>query len=710
MGRKAVESELASLERRFVQHAQRVDRSLNGVGRTSANTGSRSPRVGRDPVFGPGQREFAASVRAREKAELQSARNISREKLQQERQLSRAKESLDRQRSRSLYQQHQQEARDALEARARRAVFVRSTLGNAASNVAGVVRSVGKAGVTAVGLTGVGLAAASISQGMKLDEQSRRLAIGARGPGERGADPEQLRKQFTQTGIETGIAPEDLAAGAQSYVAKTGDLPAAMANLRTFALTAQATGASVSDIASAAADLSQKFDIKSVEDMGNALAVLTFQGKRGAFELKDIAEQFPEMAAAAQRAGMSGVKGMQTLGGLAQIARQSTGSGAEASTAVQMMLTQLTTKAADLHSGKALGGRTVDVFEGGNPENKARDIPTVLAEVISKSHGNQTELAKLFDVRGIRAVSPFIKTYRDAAKAAGPKATDAQREEAGRVAVLKQIQDASATGGTFKDLKVDAADAMKSASVQWEVVMMRLKAAMSESLLPAVERLVPELSQLVPVVADTTRSIVRLAEWLSKNLFTGLGLLVGGALVTEIAKAGISAAISRAIAASVAGSAVPGLGAGAGIGSLKGGLATGAAAIGVGLAVDQAASFANENGGWGSVGAFLGIGTDNWGADGVLEYMSKDARERAGWKPQWAEETKRLQDEAFAKPVPGVPGAAGAAAEFAAPKLDTDPVNAQLSETAKGLAAFRAALAVGFEKPNRGDKPTGIKP
>lgn len=557
VGRKIIESELASLERRFVQHARTVDRTIGGIGggpaRGAGVGGGRRP-VG--PMFGPGQREFVASVRAREKAELASAKAVTRERIAQERQVARernksAKEhetALKRASSEGSRVGRERAAREISvrnEARASNREFLRTTFGNASQRVMGTVGAIGRVGAAAVGLSGAALTSASLGQALQLDEMTRRLAINSRGPGQAGANPEELRKKFTNLGIETGIAPEQLAGGAMKYVSKTGDLTTAMANMKTFAVTAQATGASVEDIASAAADLSEKFDIKTTEDMGKALAVLTFQGKRGAFELKDMAEQFPEMAAAAQRAGMTGVKGMQTLGGLAQIARQSTGSGAEASTAVQMMLTQLTTKSGQLHSGEALGGQKVDVFEGGDPTKKARDIPTVISEVISKSHGNQQQLAKLFDVRGLRAVSPLIKAYHDAADST--TGTAAQKEAAGKANVLRKIQVASDSGGSWADVEADAADAMKATSVQLEQLKIRLENAAASAFFPALQNLTPHLEELVPVVAKAAALVADLVSAFAQNPLEGIGAAMTLAVMKEIASAGIGQAVSLAI-------------------------------------------------------------------------------------------------------------------------------------------------------------------
>ncbi len=534
------------------------------MAKLSAKASSAAAGASKGQQFGPGQREFQASLRARERAELASQRSIARQSL-------RERQAAFKQEMRSRAQAVVSSARAEAKARAdgaregarlgniagrRRAAneihvqqeakeFRRSLIGGAGGRALGTVGAVGRAGVTAAGVTGAALAASSVSHALRLDESTRRLAIAGRMPGQTGANPEDLRRQFTNLGVETGIRPEAIAGGAAKFVAKTGDLTTALANMRNFAITAQATGAEIEHVASAGADLAEKFNIKKVEDMSAALAILTFQGKKGAFELKDMAEQFPEMAAAASRAGMTGVSGMRTLGGLAQIARQSTGSGSEASTALQMMLTQLVTKADKLKSGKALGGEKVDVFEGGDPTKKARDIPTILSEIISKSEGNQTELAKVFDIRGTRAISPLIKTYRDAAE--GTIGTKEMKQEAGKQAVLGFIEDRSAGGGSWDEVQTDAAAAMKATSVQLDILRTKLEAAVASTLFPALVRLIPEFERLVPVVSELAQLFVSMVSAFAQNPITGIGAIITASVVKDLAAAGLGEAARMAM-------------------------------------------------------------------------------------------------------------------------------------------------------------------
>ncbi|HTJ17830.1 MAG TPA: phage tail tape measure protein [Steroidobacteraceae bacterium] len=538
VGEQDIARALASVERRFASHAVRINRALAiGGGSVRSRAAANPDTAGRAIVrqnlsivksFDDGQkRVYEATKRYEMSSHRQSLRNIE----------DRKKEEI-----KAIRDTNREWVREQKNARAS---FSRAVTGGATKGV-GALAAVGKAGLATLGVGGSVLAASSVTEALKLDELTRRLVVNARGPGEAGKDPGALRKKIVGAGLETGIAPEQIAQGALAFVGKTGDLDTAEQNLKNFALVAQATGSSVEDVAKTAAALTQNFDIKSTKDMGDALAVLAFQGKKGAFELKNMAEEFPELGGAAQRIGLKGVGGMRTLGGLAQIAQRGTGGdGANASTSLQAMFTQLTAKAGELHSGQALGGKRVDVFQGGDPTKAGRDIPTVLAEIISRSHGNQTQLTKLFDIRGMKAASPLINEYHRAADAA--KGTDKQKEKAGYDAIIAMIKDAAETSGKFSDVQKDAADVQKSSSIQLETAIMELKQAFADDLMPVVKDLIPHVRELGPVFRVVTQDLIGLAKFLADNPFAGLAGVMAAAITTELAKAQLAQLVSTGV-------------------------------------------------------------------------------------------------------------------------------------------------------------------
>lgn len=385
---------------------------------------------------------------------------------------------------------------------------------------------------------------------MSLEQRQRQVIVNARGAGE--ANPigyGDLQGQIRDTAIATGASQESVTGGLETYTARTGDLKTGISNMKTFATVAMATGASVEDLAGTAADLAQKFKISDPREMADALAVLAYQGKKGAFELRDMANTFPEMAAAAERLGMSGLGGMKLLGGLAQIARKSTGSGAEASTALQMAMTQVVAKGADLESGAALGGKSVKVFTD-KSKTHTKDFRGLLADIITTSGGNLPQLGKLFDVRGIRAMSPLITAYTAASEQAGGGKKGAT---AGRNAVLKELDDASNASGSFADVQRDASDTMKSATTQMEILNTQLTAIVQKDLLPSLVALIPHVQKLTPYFSKLVEAIAKAVDTFAKNPIGNIGEIIATKVAYDIAAAAIGPRIVDALTKAISG-------------------------------------------------------------------------------------------------------------------------------------------------------------
>jgi hypothetical protein len=577
VGEQKVAAALASVERRFVQHQARINRVLAMGGGKIRATGGSSVRSESAAL----RSEQTSTQRAQERTIklTEQQRKAVRDVARETKAAGAYERAAHREKLRAVERAKREEIAGIKAARRERERELKGAnrsfkgaLGTGVTGSIGKLAAVGTAGAAMIGVGGSALAAQAVHQTLKLDEQVRRLVIAGRGQGESGLDPEALRKQVVSTGLNTGMAPEQVAAGLQTFVNRTGDLPTAIKNMTTFATVAQATGSSIEDVAGSAADLMQKFDINSVEGMADAFSVLVAQGKKGAFELKDMAANFPEMAAAAQRAGMKGIEGMKTLGGLAQLARTSTGSGAEASTAVQMMLTQIIADSDKLGSGEALGGKKVNIFSGttkdGRPDatSALRAVPEVLADIISQSGGNLQQLQDVFDVRGIRAVSPMVSRFRDAkAAATAGGASEADATAAGRAAILAQIAESANVQSNYSEIQRDAADVQKATSIKLEVALEELRQAFAEELVPVVTDLAPRVRELVPAIHTVTGALISLGQFLADNPLMGLGAIIGTAVLVEIGKAQIAQAIqgnvisplgALGLAAGVAASAV----------------------------------------------------------------------------------------------------------------------------------------------------------
>lgn len=705
VGRRVVESELASLERRFVQHS----RKLSQIGASAGKTAATGSRASRDPIFGPGRKEFDASLRAREKAELQSAQRLSR-----------AKDSLDRQRSRALMQQYAAQERAAAKAVADRVAFVKSTFGNGISRVTGAVGAVGKAGIAAVGLGGAALAGAAVNQAIRTDEIARRLSIAGRAPGERGVDPATLQKEFTQTAIRAGFNAEDIATATQAYVAKTGDLDAARRFQGVLATTAQASGATPEDTFKAAADLSTKLDIKSVKDMTDAFAILSQQGKKGAFELKAMASEFPEVLGSAATAGVKGVSGARDVGALMQIARDTSGSDSEASTAVNAMFRQLGAKSKDIQSGKAFGGRSVQVFEGGDATKPMRNFVDVLADIIDASRGDITQLQETFDVRGKKAIDPLITAYRSARNGAlSSGATSTQAHEAGRKALTERFSGYRDVSADFSEVQRDASDAMKATSVQLTVAFEQLKSAVASQLMPELTRLVPVLAELAPYVGRVARAFVDLLSWLTANPLKGLGAALALSIGAELVKARLGAVLAGGLQSILAGYSAGGVRGATGALTPKSGAGSigGAALSGLALGASVAAVIYSEG-----VGKYeAGEGKMSTGGQALNEVRDAKVGDLDRVRALIAEQRKRVEEAGRTDVIDDVLDWGGASnkkteqrtqqafLDEMVKKANALQIQAAEEQKAAAAALTEAAGKFGGVKPNTSDRPTGVK-
>lgn len=131
---------------------------------------------------------------------------------------------------------------------------------------------------------------------------------------------DQLRGAVLGLSKESGIAKEEILAGAQAYVTATGDAAGALANAKTFARVVTATGASMTDVASAGAVLRDQFGVLP-QDMEAAFSQLTLGGKKGKIEIADMARLMAELGASFKPfAGSQGLSGVADIGAVFQMA------------------------------------------------------------------------------------------------------------------------------------------------------------------------------------------------------------------------------------------------------------------------------------------------------------------------------------------------------------------------------------------------------
>ena len=167
--------------------------------------------------------------------------------------------------------------------------------------------------------------------------------------------------------------------------------------------TATAYNASINDLAKAGFSTLDNLKVKA-EDFGKALDVMAQSGKEGAFEIKDMAAEFPSLTASAQALGMSGVKSVGQLTAALQIARKGASNGSEAATNTANLMQKLISP----ETTKKFTKMGVDIRkELKKTQNAGGDIFEFAADITKKAL--KGDLSKLGDLFQDSEVQKFLR-------------------------------------------------------------------------------------------------------------------------------------------------------------------------------------------------------------------------------------------------------------------------------------------------------------
>lgn len=539
VGENDVARALATVERRFVAHAAKINRTLAvGGGSMRARAASNPSTAGQAIVrqntsilksFDDGQRKIYESTKRYEVAShRQSLRNIEDRKKEQIRAIRDVNTAYVREQKTASRQ------------------FRQAAFGGVSKGI-GTLSAVGKAGLTTLGVGGSVVAGAAVTEALKLDEMARRTAIQGRAAGTAGMDPEELRKRYVKTAIATGLMPEQVGAGVGKYVDYTGDLPGGLRHMKTWATISQASGTPTADLASATAAL-KAGDITSESDVSSILSTLYSQGKKGSFKLSDQAQYLPQLIGRGKDFGAHGLGGIKSLGGLLQMTQDVTHDPAETATSIRDMFSELTVKSSKMASGEAFSGRKVNVYEGGDAKKGGRDIRDVVGDVLTASRGNSSQIEEAFGKRAMPAMQGMLNVFKETRLGALKGGdTEVVATKKGHDAALKLWDEAANVTGTYADAQKDAADTMKSTSIQLDVAMTELKQVFAEELMPVVRDLVPHVKDLGPIFRTVTQEGLGLVKFFADHPAEGVGAVLAGSIATELAKAQLSQLVTTGI-------------------------------------------------------------------------------------------------------------------------------------------------------------------
>lgn len=317
-----------------------------------------------------------------------------------------------------------------------------------------------------------------------------------------------LGKRITGLSKDLGRSQAEIAGVVDNLMGRGMDDKTAEAAVAPIVKTASAYRAAADDVASASFSVVDNLKVP-VEQLPKSLDIMSQAGKEGAFELKDMAAEFPALTARAQALGMTGTKAVAQLSAALQIARKGAGTSSEAATNTANLMQKIISPETTKKFKKA----GIDIRkELKKVQKDGGDVFEFIAELTTKATGG--DLSKLGDFFQDAQVQSFLIPLIQNLKE------------------YRRIRDASAKADKIVDEDfIRRQKTMAAQSARFAASIERITSALGSALLPAINGI---LDKIIPVID-------RFAEWAALNprLTTGITAAVAGLTSFRIALAGL---------------------------------------------------------------------------------------------------------------------------------------------------------------------------
>jgi predicted CopG family antitoxin len=209
------------------------------------------------------------------------------------------------------------------------------------------------------------------------------------------------------------VDPSGILSGVETIVEKLGDLQLAKDNMRNIGLVMRATGADGKDAGDMIANFREKFNIKSPDEMLQALDIMVKQGKAGAFTLKDMVTQGNRVTAAYGSMGRSGLDAVREMGAVLQVFRKSSGNAEETSTAFKNFFGDL------IQKRKELAKHGINIWDPAKLKEGKKEIRSavdIIDDIMVKTKGDPEKAAEIFGMQSLDGMKSFIKAWNSGGK------------------------------------------------------------------------------------------------------------------------------------------------------------------------------------------------------------------------------------------------------------------------------------------------------
>lgn len=216
------------------------------------------------------------------------------------------------------------------------------------------------------------------------------------------ADTRAFRESLHNMAVQTGVDANTILAGVSKIGEITGDFDFAEKMGENLAKAANASGASVEDLAAVASSLRVTMGL-TADETQKFFNSLIIQGDQGSFTLQKFAGEGKALLAATSTHGVKTPEQFARFGSYLQVMNAQIKSEAELTTSVSTLFSELSAKAKDLNK---IG---VHVFDKNNEFN---DFDAIMRQLMQKTGGDIQKLQKFFGASSIKALQPLIGEYK----------------------------------------------------------------------------------------------------------------------------------------------------------------------------------------------------------------------------------------------------------------------------------------------------------
>ena len=330
----------------------------------------------------------------------------------------------------------------------------------------------------------------------------------------------------------TNLGPAKLAEGVQDLVAQGLELKDAVASMEALGKVATATNSDLLDVTKTGFQLQNALKIRPTE-LKATFDALAFAGKQGAFELKDMAQFMPTIAAAAGTLGIQGQKGAVSLAAMMQMVRKDAPDAGQAATRLTDAMLKMTAPDA-VKNFKKFGVNIQQVLADAKAKG-VNPMEAALSELQRVTGGDVFKLSQIFGDKEAKLALMSLMKYR--------KEYEKLKTDAGGDA---------AAGTVDKDYQ-RSLQTFQGTLASFQSAGQRLGIVIGQSLLPPLTRIAEAITPMVEGFANFAQQNPAIATGIVSlaGAFAGLVLVMPLIASTVSVVSSLGAAITAAGGASV---------------------------------------------------------------------------------------------------------------------------------------------------------------